>query len=115
MCAGLGEEEEGKVEDKLERLQGRGMMGVAKTVTLALPCSHPLLPSGLSGFFLMLQGPLRRDGIVNAGRWGANGSAIKSCQAGIGIGGQGDGGCWGAMPGSWVSVGGRQRRGVGGC
>ena len=45
------------MEDRLEKLQGKRMVGVAKTLTQALPCSLPSLVSGLSGFLLLRQGP----------------------------------------------------------
>lgn len=90
------------MEDRLEKLQGKRMVGVAKTLTQALPCSLPSLDSGFSGFFLLRKGHLRRDETVTAGRGGAKGPAIKSCPAEIGIGGGGDG-CWGTASGSQVS------------
>ena len=93
------------MEDRLEKLQGKRMVGVAKTLTQALPCSLPSLVSGLSGFLLLRQGPLRRDGTVTAGRGMPRAPAIKSRPAKIGIGGGGDG-CWGTAPGSQVSGGG---------
>lgn len=96
------------MEDRLEKLQGKRMVGVAKTLTQALPCSLPSLDSGFSGFFLLRKGHLRRDETVTAGRGGsggAKGPAIKSRPAEIGIGGGGDG-CWGTASGSQVSGGG---------
>lgn len=56
------------MEGRLEKLQWKRMVGVAKTLTQALPCSLPSLVSGLSGFFFLQQGHLRRDGTVTAGR-----------------------------------------------
>lgn len=65
---GSRREKEAKAKDKFGKTSRAGRRDVTKAYRRPYPAPRLQLASGVSGFFLPLQGPLMREGIVTAGR-----------------------------------------------